>query len=247
MGRVPPGAAAAPAVFNSRQDVVSRGLGVLLRPRATMAAVVRSAAWLDVLVVSAVLAALALALVYATEVGRLALLDQWERTAIAFGRPVDDTQYARLIALSGYGPAYGVLIALLQGPVVTFAVSAVLFAALRRANRRRFVEVLAVASHAGLLLALRHLVAAPLTYVRETTASATSIGVWFPLLDEGSALARFLGLLDLFVIWWAIVLALGVAELTGRPARRLAGAFVGVYVGIATLLAGTMAVLGGVD
>jgi hypothetical protein len=198
------------------------------------------------LVVCAVAGALALGLVYQTEIGRLALVDQWERTAVAFGGNVTDAQHERLLALSEHGWAYGVAMGLLQGPVVTLGVSALIFAA-RGAARPRFVQALAVTSHAGVLLALRQIVLAPMTYLRETTASATAIGVWFPLLDEGSALARFLGLLDLFVIWWAIVLAIGVAAVYGRPARRLAGTFVGVYVGVASALAVAMAALGGAD
>jgi hypothetical protein len=212
-----------------------------------MARVADAPRWLDMLVVCGLAAALALGLVYRTEIGRLALVDQWERTALAFGGNVTDAQHDRFLALSEHGVAYGVAMGLLQGPVVTLGVSALLFAAPGAAGRPRFVQLLAVSSHAGVLLALRQIVLAPMTYLRETTASATAIGVWFPLLDEGSALARFLGLLDLFVIWWAIVLAIGVAALYGRPARRLAGAFVGVYVGVATALAVAMAALGGLD
>jgi hypothetical protein len=107
--------------------------------------------------------------------------------------------------------------------------------------------VLAVAAHAGAVLALRQVVAAPLTYMRESTASATSLIVWAPALEETSALARFLGLLDVFVIWWAIVLAIGAAALYRRPVRPLAGTFVGIYVGVATALAAVMAAAAGLS
>ena len=40
-------------------------------------------------------AAIAGALVMFTDIGQQALVDQWERTAVAFGRPVDDAAYAR--------------------------------------------------------------------------------------------------------------------------------------------------------
>jgi hypothetical protein len=65
------------------------------------------------------------------------------------------------------------------------------------------------------------------------------------MLDEASLVARFLGALDLFVIWWAIVLAIGVAVLYRRRARTVAVMFVGVYAALALLLAIAMAVTGG--
>jgi hypothetical protein len=72
-----------------------------------------------------------------------------------------------------------------------------------------------------------------------------SLGVWFPGLDETSAVARMLGLVDLFALWWVVVLAIGVSVLYGRRASRVAAGFVGVYVGLAVGLAAVMAVLGG--
>ena len=63
-------------------------------------------------------------------------------------------------------------------------------------------------------------------------------------LDEGSPLARFLALLDLFVLWWLVVLAIGLAVLYRARARVMALTLVGLYVGIALLLAATMAILG---
>jgi hypothetical protein len=209
-----------------------------------MAAVASAPRWGDVLTASTVAAALAAGLLYATATGRQALVDQWERTAIAFGQEVDDGRYAELIELSEYGVWYGVAGALVTGPVATFAVAAAGLMLLRGEKQPRFRQVLAVAAHAGLILALRTIVGAPVSYMRETTASATSLGVWFPMLDEGTPAARFLGLLDLFALWWVIVLAIGFGLIFGRPARRLAPAFVGLYLTAATALAVAMSILG---
>jgi hypothetical protein len=65
------------------------------------------------------------------------------------------------------------------------------------------------------------------------------------VLDEASPPARFFGIIDLFVVWWAVAVALGVAVLYRRPARRLVVAFVGAYVALAGLLALVMALTGG--
>ena len=183
----------------------------------------------------------------ATGVGQVALVDQWERTALAFGQDVDDARYAEFQALSRNGPLYGVATALVGGPVLTVAMAALIFGVFRGKGGRTvsYSQVLAVMAHASVILAIRQIVAAPVSFARETTASATSLGVWFPALDQASPLARFVGAVDVFVIWWVVLVALGVAVLYERQARRLAAAFLGVYAGVALLLAATMTALGG--
>jgi hypothetical protein len=102
-----------------------------------------------------------------------------------------------------------------------------------------------VVAHASVILAIRLLVSAPVSYAREATGGATSLGLWFPALDAASFAGRFVGALDVFVLWWVVLLAIGVAVLYGRRARSVAAAFLGVYAGLALLLAVTMTVLGG--
>ena len=51
-------------------------------PRATFEAVARSPRWVGILALTFLVAAAAMAIVLSTEVGQLALLDQWERTAL---------------------------------------------------------------------------------------------------------------------------------------------------------------------
>ena len=179
-----------------------------------------------------------------TAVGRQALVDQWERTATAFGRPVDDAGYARLEELSEHGSAgYAVVSALIGGPVLAFGVAALLFLVFR--GEATFRQVLTISTYAGVILALRQVIAAPVSYLRESTSSATTLGSLFSTLDEASPVARFLGAVDVFVIWWAIVLAIGVSVLYQRRARTVAMTFVGVYAALALLLAIAMAVSAG--
>jgi len=182
------------------------------------------------------------AAVSATDVGQLALVDQWERTALAFGQAVDDTRYADLMAWSRLGPAVAAGNALLAGPGLALVVSLLVFVWLRRVKTVSYSQVLAVVVHAGVVLAVGRLVAAPLVYARETTASATTVGAWFPSLDEASPAARFLGAIDLFTLWWAVVLGIGVAVLSGRRARTCAVWIVSVYVGLALVAAAVMAI-----
>jgi len=191
-----------------------------------------------------------------TSVGQQALVDQWERSALAFGRDVDDERYAELVAMSEYGSLYALLAALAGGPVLSCAVAGMTFGVFRRlpaaqdGERREprgvsYTQVLAVVAHAGVVLALRPIVAAPFNYARETLASPTTLGQLLPIFDEVSPPARFFGAIDLFVVWWVIVLAMGVALLYRRSTRATVSAFMGVYLGFAALLAISMAVAGG--
>lgn len=217
--------------------------GVLRRPRATLTRAAAAPRWPGLLIGLTVAAAAANAAVMGTAVGRQALVDQWERTALAFGQTVDDARYAQFQALSQRGALYGVGSALVSVPLLIVGAAVALHLAFGR--RQPFRQVLSVVTVSGVILALRVIVSAPLTYARETTASATSLGVWFPGFDEAAAPARLLGLIDLFAIWWVVVLAIGVSVLYQRRALRVALTLVGIYAGLAAGLALVMAALGG--
>ena len=195
----------------------------------------------------AAVTAVSQAALFQTEVGQVALVDQWERTALALGQDVDDARYAELQSLSRSGPLYGVATALASGPVLTMALATVIFLVFRPRNGRTvsFSQVLAVVAHASVVLAVRQLVSVPVSFAREATGGATSLGLWFPALDAASFAGRFVSALDVFVIWWVVLVGLGVGILYERPARSLSAAFLGVYAGLALLVAVTMTALGG--
>src|SRR5690349_17942206 len=123
------------------------------------------------------------------------------------------------------------------------AVAALLFVALK--PRQPFVELLTIASYSSVILALRQVISTPIYYVQESIASPTTLVRFFGMLDEASPVARFLGVIDLFVVWYIVVLAIGVSVVSRRPTRRLALAFAGAYVVLALLAALVMAMSGG--
>jgi hypothetical protein len=228
---------------------MSRIAGIIRRPRATFDAVVAAPRWGALLAVLFAGSIVVSAAFFTTPVGQRALVDQWERTVIAFGQPVDDARYAELQELSRQGLAYAALTSFVTGPVAALALSGLFFGVfrMRRGARASFRQVLAVVVHSSVILVLGQIVAAPVNYARESMASPTTLVLFFTMLDEGSAAARFFGLLDLFVIWWLVVLAIGASVLYGGRTRTLAARFIGVYSGVALLLAGAMAWLGGVS
>jgi hypothetical protein len=235
--------------------------GVIRRPRVTFTAILQAPSWAPVLIATTTITFLCGLGFLRTEVGRQALVDQWERTATAFGLPVDDASYARMeetAANSSFSVLYAGATALTNGPALVMAISGLLFFVLNRRNGAdlgdphgtdpsgpRYVHLLAVVSYAGVILALRQVIVTPVDYIRESIASPTTLVQFFTMLNDASPLARFLGVIDLFVVWWIVVLAIGVSELYQRPTRRLALAFTGAYVALALLAALAMAVSGG--
>lgn len=237
-----------PALLGRRFEALPvRVLGVLRSPRATLTAVAEAPRWVGVLVLTFLVSTLSGAALLQTETGRLALLDQWERTAAAFGQNVDDQQYAALEEASSNGPAYAALSAFVSGPLLACGLAALLLAVFNGAlgGAATYRQLLAITAHAGVILALRQVVAAPVNYSRETLTSPVTMTIFFSMLDEASPIARFFGIIDLFVVWWLTVLAIGLSALYRRPARPLLAGLVSAYIVLALLLVIAMAVTGG--
>jgi hypothetical protein len=203
--------------------------------------------WFGVLVLTIGLSVACVVALLRTDVGRQAFVDQAVRSLEAYGRQVSDAQYAALERVGERGwvftaigtPVFGVaLTALFAGLVI--GIFNVGFG-----GEATYRQAFAVVAHAGVILTLRALFATPLNYARESLASPTSLGVFMPMLDEASVVARFLSLIDVFIIWWIIVLAIGVAVLYRRPARPIALAFLCAYVLFAVVQAGIMLATGG--
>ena len=224
----------------------ARVLGVVRAPRSTFESLAAAPRWDDILVLTFLVTVLSSAFVLETETGRLALLDQWERTAVAFGQRVGDAEYATLSRASDNGAVYALASAFASGPLLTLAMSAALFVVFRRTSTViQFRQVFATVAHAGVILMLRQVVAAPVVYARETLASPATLSLFFTSLDEASPLARFFGTVDLFVIWWIVVLAIAMSVLYRKPAHRLMLGFLAAYAAFAAVLTLSMVLTGG--
>jgi hypothetical protein len=244
---IAPGAELPVPLLPHSKSFPARILGVLLAPRATFRVVARTPSWLAVLLASCLVGAVSSAVVLETTVGRFALLDRWERTAVAFGQSIDDSRYEAMRRASEYGALYAAASAFATGPVLALVLSGLLFLSFRTPASATvtYTQVLAVVAHASVILALRQVVAAPLVYARETLASPLTLRPLFSGLDDTSLPARFASAIDLFVVWWIVVLALGISVLYRRGARGLTVRFLGVYMAIGAILAIAMALLGG--
>lgn len=183
------------------------------------------------------------ALLLQSATGRQALVDERVRVVEALGGTVDDDAYAALQAR----PPYWIYVAsggrTLLLPVVTLAVAVGL--ALWPGRGRGFVPALSVAVHASTVLVVQQLVATPLHLVRESLTSPFNLAAVLPFFDEGSVPARVLGTVELFGLWWVLLLAVGAGVLAERRTRDFVLPLVGVYVGIAAAVAVAVAMSGG--
>jgi hypothetical protein len=229
-------AAAAPA---GADHLPGRLLGVIFSPRDTFTRIVARPRWIGALaVVTVVVSALTFTFLR-TEVGQAALLDQQVRQMENFGMQIDAEQYARMeqglpmaAAITGVAP-------LVTIPIFTLVFAGIVLAVFNAmlGGSATFKQVAAVLAHSGAVSMLQHLFVTPLNYARESMSSATNLGVLVPFLDEGNIVARFLGTIDLFIVWWLLVLAIGLGVLYRRRTAPVFWSFMGVYVVIALVIA----------
>jgi hypothetical protein len=108
-----------------------------------------------------------------------------------------------------------------------------------------FKQVYAIVVHSGFIVSLSQLFATPINYLRGTITSVANLGVFLPFLDESSFLARLLGSIDLFLIWWLISLAIGIGVLYKKRTAPLANSFIGTYLALAFILAAVRTAMSG--
>jgi hypothetical protein len=218
--------------------VIRRIVGVVWRPRTTLTALVErpvwAATWGFILIIWAVLGWWLLS----TDIGQQAVIDERVRVIEAFGGAVSDDQYRALLA---HPPWWVYAISggrFLLNPVLTVAAAAGVYIA-ARAERAAvgFEQALAIVVHASVVLLLGQLIATPLHYARESLTSPLNLAAVLPLVEDGTAPARFAGSLDLFALWWAALLALGLSLLTGRRVGRYVWSIAAVYAVFATVVA----------
>jgi membrane protein, antimicrobial resistance system len=229
------------------KSLPARFIGIITSPRETFESVVAHPKWFGMLVVTTLIVIFGTVLPMTTDAGRDAALETQVRQMESFGMQVNDQMYAQMRSRMGIAPyttAAGVLI---MSPIITLVIGGILFAifnALMGGNAS-FKQVYSVVVHGGAISALGQLFTGPLNYFRGTMTSATNLSVLLPMLPEGSFVARLAGMIDLFVVWWVFVLAIGLAVLYRRRTQSVAMTLFGVYAVVALSVAAVMSRLGG--
>jgi hypothetical protein len=221
---------------------------VLTSPWATYAEVAARPRWLGALAVVLLVTGVGVGIFMSTEVGRRALLDQQITMMESFGRRPSDALALQMEKRLAGGPAIGVagqaVTVVLAALLVVAAVALAIFKALLD-GRATFKQVFSVVAHSGLVIAVQQIFVLPLAYARESLSSPTNLAVFFSFLDENTLVARVLGSIDLFIIWWMMSLAIGLSVLYQRRTASTAAAILAIYLAMAFVLAAVKTTLSG--
>lgn len=221
-------------------SLMSRAIGVITSPRETFERVVAAPRVGGALALVALTGALTIGGFLSTDIGKQAWLDQQvEAVETWTGQPMSDEQYAQQQTMSEYAGIMGAVQMIVSVPLMALIIGGVLYAIFNAlmGGTATFKQVMAVVAHSQIISALAFLVSTPINFAKQSMTGATNLAVLFPMLDESSFVARLLGMLDLFAIWWVAVLSIGLAVLYKRKTGSVAMVLFGIYAVIALVVA----------
>jgi hypothetical protein len=234
-------AVAAPIAESRGPGLIARLVGVIFSPRATYQAVVARPRALGVLLFTIVVVSGATSAFLATSPGQEALRDQMDtqiRAVESLGITINDQAYAR--AEQGLDRAvYTTPISQAIFIPILIAIMATVFMVIfgmLMGGTATLKQVFAVTAHSGVITAIQVLFTMPLSYATARFATA-NLGVFVPMLEDTSFLAKFLSYIELFRLWGCINLAIGLGVLYKRRTGGIAMTLIGIYVVGAALLA----------
>jgi hypothetical protein len=236
-----------PQPLAAPMSLPARLLGVIFSPAATFKSIAAHPKWLGAFLVVLLALAGGQFAFLSTKVGMDAMLDQQIKRIESMGGTVtaeQEAQQEKMLPMMRYIVGGATLVV---GTIMTFAFAGILYAVFTAlmGGEASYKQVLAISTHAGAVQLLQLAFTTPLNYFRESMSSATNLGVFVPFLDETSVIARFLGVIDLFLVWWLIVLAIGIGVLYRRKTGPIFASFMGVYVVIAAVVAIVMGAISG--
>ena len=223
--------------------LLSRIVGVLLSPRETFAAVAAKPRWLGVMLVTTLMSSAAYYVILSSQDMQDAIVDQQITAMESRGNTVSDDQVANIERFIGYLPVGYAVGIFVVGPLFGAAIAGIvtgIFTTLMGGNGT-FKQVFAVMNHAGVILAISALFIAGMLAAGVKPIGVrppgANLGVFLPMLEETSFLAVMLRSIDMFLLWWMVVLAIGLGVLYKRRTGPIATTFIGLYVVIALLIA----------
>jgi hypothetical protein len=232
-------ATSSPSAEGPGLSLPARVWGILTSPRETFADVAARPRWFGMAALVLVLTAVCTGWFFSTQVGQTAWLDQIAEQARKAGQEMPEAQWATMEKMASYMGLIYAASTLVIAPIMWLAVCGLLFAVFNAAlgGTATFRQLFAVFVHSTAVTVVQQLFVTPLNYVRESMSSATNLAVFLPMLDESSFLAKLLGTIDLFLVWWVVVLSIGLGVLFKRKTGPIAAGLFIVYGVIAVIVA----------
>jgi hypothetical protein len=231
--------AAAAGVTPAPMSLPARFLGIITSPKATFVRIVPYPKWFAMLALTTVILAVFSALPMTTEAGRQAAIDQQVESMKSFGFEVSDQVYAQMEKGAGRMPYTTGISVLVISPIFAAIIAGILFAIFNAAlgGEASFKQVLTVLVHAGAISALSTVFSGIINYFRGGMGSAANLGALLPMLPEHSFAANLMGTIDVFLIWYVIVLAMGLGVLYKRRTQPIAISLLAFYGVVAVIIA----------
>jgi hypothetical protein len=220
--------------------LLQRAIGVVTSPRATFESIVAHPRPFGILFLVAIAIGLASGLPQMTEAGRQAVLDAQIRSTEQWtGQPASAEQIARMEQFSRYNGPIAIVSSFIFLPVVSLLLTAIYWALFNAilGGTASFKQVLAVVTHSQVISALGAVIGVPIQIMQGTMSMGGpfNLGALAPMLEEGSALASFLGAISIFSLWGVFVTAIGLAVLYRRKTSTIFIALLLVYLAITAL------------
>jgi hypothetical protein len=231
--------AAAAGSTPAPKGLVARIFGMLTSPKDTFQSVVASPKWFGVLAVTTLAVAFFTAIPLTTEAGRQSAIDRQVSQLQSFGVQVNDEAYARMEKQSAIMPYTTAGSIVVFSPIVATIFAGILFAIFNAAlgGEATFKQVLSVLVHAGVVSSFGAVFGGVINYFRQRMDNVTNLGSLVPMLPEKSFVVGFLSAIDIFLVWWMIVLAIGLAVLYRRRTQPIAITLLSIYGLIAIVIA----------
>jgi len=222
------------------KNLLARYIGIIVSPKDTFASLVPAPKVFGMLALTAVLGAFFTALPMTTETGRQAQLDKQVEQMQSMGFPVTDQTYEAMQKGASRMPYTTGAAVVIFTPIMAVIIGGILFAIFNAAlgGEASFKQVLSVLVHAGAVSTLSSVLSGTVNYLRGTAmTSVANLGALLPMLPEKSFAANLLGAVDIFLIWYIVVLAIGLGVLYKRRTQPIAISLLSVYAVIALCIA----------
>ena len=224
-------------------NVFARFIGIVTSPRATFESVAAHPKWLGITLITAGIMAVFASLPLTTPEGKQAYIDQSVKAVEQFGFEVNDQMYAGFQKSAERAVITTAISVLVFVPLSSVIAAGILFAIFNAAlgGTARFKQLFAVVVHSGVISALGAAFTGLINYMRGSMDSTVAnLGAALPMLPEGSFVANFAGMIDVFRIWGVIVTAMGLAVLYRRRTQPIATTLFVIYAVIAIAVAAFM-------
>jgi hypothetical protein len=212
---------------------------MIASPRATFEHVVAEPRWIGILAVSVVIVAVTSAALVSSEFAQRELFEQQRTSMEAFGMTVTaemEDQLAQQLEIAPYMTLGSTLVGI---PIVCLILAGILHGVGSGflGAQAGFSQMLAVVAHAGAIFVAQQFFVIPLNFARGSIRPPTTLAAFAPMLDDDSFAYKLLSGVDLFYVWWLLVLSIGLAVLWRRETRPIAATLTVVYAGIALVFA----------